>query len=90
VPVPRRLAEGLEPVYAPLEADPELARQFHEWEKSRATFNADLEAGRPEVVRRGWQRDYVKGLTPDGGRAADHQTRLQLREFTPAGPDPAP
>jgi Family of unknown function (DUF6065) len=85
VPVPRGLAEGLEPLYAPLGTNPELERDYREWERSRAAFNAALADERPEAVQRGWQRDYMKGLTPRGARAAEHQTRLQLREFRRGG-----
>lgn len=81
VPVPRGLAEALEPRYAPLSGEPELERDFREWERSRAAFNAALAQERPEAVQRGWQRDYMKGLTPRGGRVSEHQTRLALREF---------
>jgi hypothetical protein len=81
VPVPRGLADGLEPLCAPVSANPELESEYREWERSRAAFNAALAVERPDVVERGWQRDYMKGLTPTGGRASEHQTRLQLREF---------
>lgn len=81
-PIPRGLAEKLEPMYVPLDANPELSREYREWEKSRTAFNADLGRLHPEAVRRGWQRDYMKGLTPSGAQAEEHQTRLRLREFT--------
>jgi hypothetical protein len=82
VPIQRRLADELVPLYVPLASNPELAGEFHAWEQSRADFNAGLAAQKPEVVKRGWQRDYVKGVNIGGGRAEDHQTKLQLREFT--------
>jgi hypothetical protein len=84
VPVPRGLAESLEPVYAPIATNPELEREYREWERSRQRFNARLEMRQPDAVQRGWQRDYTKGLTPSGSRAEEHQTRLELREFTRA------
>jgi hypothetical protein len=84
VPIPRGLSEEMEPVYAPLDADPELAREYREWERSRAAFNADLAGQRPEAVKRGWQRDYLKGRTVAGSEAEEHQTRLHLREFADA------
>jgi hypothetical protein len=82
VPVPRGLAEGLQPCSLPLSSNPELERDYHEWERSRLQFNAALGTLRPDAVRRGWQRDYTKGLTPSGEQAQEHQTRLQLRPFT--------
>lgn len=81
VPVPRGLAEEMEPVYVPLDADPELAHEYREWEKSRSTFNADLARLNPDAVKRGWQRDYMQGRTIRGQEAQEHQTRLHLRDF---------
>jgi hypothetical protein len=90
VPIPRGLAENLEPLYAPLDTNPKLAREFHEWEQSRANFNADLASGRAEAVRRGWQRDYTHGKTVSGEQAEEHQTRLRLRDFSHAEKQPVP
>jgi hypothetical protein len=81
VPVPRGLAEQLEPVYVPLDANQELAREYREWEKSRSTFNADLARLQPDAVKRGWQRDYMQGRTISGQEVDEHQTRLHLRDF---------
>jgi hypothetical protein len=82
VPLPRGVAEQLDPVYVPLDDNPELAREYREWEKSRSTFNADLARLQPDAVKRGWQRDYMHGRTISGREAQEHQTRLHLREFT--------
>lgn len=82
VPVSRGVAEQLEPVYVPLDANPELAREYRDWEKSRSTFNADLAKLQPDAVKRGWQRDYMQGRTISGKEVHEHQTRLHLREFT--------
>jgi hypothetical protein len=82
VPVPRGLAEQLEPVYVPLDANPELARDYREWEKSRSTFNSDLARFQPDAVKRGWQRDYMQGRSIRGQEAEEHQTRLHLRDFS--------
>jgi hypothetical protein len=81
VPVPRGLAELMEPVYVPLDANQELAREYREWEKSRSTFNAELARLQPDAVKRGWQRDYMQGKTILGQEVQEHQTRLHLREF---------
>ena len=81
VPVPRGLAEGLDPIRKPLRDEPELEREYQEWLRSRAQFLEDLAAREPEAVKQAWQKDYNKGVTPLGARAAEHQTRLHLREF---------
>lgn len=88
VPIPRGLAESLQPVYLPLDANEELAQEYREWERSRNSFNTDLSRFQPDAVRRGWQRDYMKGLTPSGEQAKEHQTRLHLREFRRESDDP--
>jgi hypothetical protein len=86
VPVPRGLAEGLEPVRARLDEDPTLRAQHDTWQRERSRFLADLMGRQPEAVARGWQRDYTKGLLPDGSPAPEHQTRVRLKEFC-ARPD---
>jgi hypothetical protein len=86
VPVPRGLAEGLEPVRLPLADAPELEDGYRRWQHGRQDFLEGLGARRPDAVARGWQRDYTKGLLPDGSSAPEHQTRLLLREFTRPGP----
>jgi hypothetical protein len=84
VPMLRGLAEGLDPVWAPIDANPELRRQFQQWDQSRAALlNERLYTRDPEVLKRGWQRDYLKGEMPDGSAAPEHQTRLHLKEFHP-------
>jgi Family of unknown function (DUF6065) len=88
VPVPRGLAESLHPVRLPLGSALELKREYEQWQESRLAFNEGLERRAPEATQRGWQRDYVKGVTPSGVPAPEHQTRLQLREFTQGKPPP--
>jgi hypothetical protein len=92
VPVPRGLAESLVPVYLPLDSNPELSHDFHAWDQARRTHNARRPEAVPrsEAVQRAWQRDYVKGLTPKGVRAEEHQTKINLREFVPADVAQAP
>jgi hypothetical protein len=83
VPVPRGLAEGLEPVSLPLASRPDLLREYAVWEQKRNAFNAALAQRDPEAALRGWQRDYFKGQTAGGVAAPEHQTRLRLKEFGP-------
>jgi hypothetical protein len=90
VPVTRGLAESLEPTLAPLRSEPALADEYEQWQQSRQEFNQGLAERKPEAVKRGWQRDYVKGVTPRGVRANEHQTRLQLREFARSSDAAAP
>jgi hypothetical protein len=88
VPVPRGLAESLQPRLSRLQDNPELAAQYDKWRSQRSAFLGALTQGQPEALARSWQRDYMKGLLPDGGRAPEHQTRLRLKEFTRVASNP--
>jgi Family of unknown function (DUF6065) len=81
VPVPRGLAESLVPRRETLAANAELQAQYLAWENSRSGFLTGLGERDPDAVKRGWQKDYFQGKTPDGQPIDQHQTRLNLREF---------
>jgi hypothetical protein len=100
VPQARGLAECLVPVQTALAGNPELQRQYEEWAAGRDRFLTDLVLGKSAAMRQGWQKDYTRGLMPDGRRFVEHQTQLQLKEFiarrdsgsvnAPADMQPAP
>jgi hypothetical protein len=77
VPVQRALAESLDPVRLPMASNPEVAKQYQEWEMSRRGFLQKL----PQETGAPWQKDYFKGDAPDGTKVEGHQTRLDLKEF---------
>jgi hypothetical protein len=81
VPVPRGLIENLEPRLDRLQDHAELAELYAKWQHERSAFLSALQRRDPEAVARGWQREYMKGLRPDGSRAPGHQTRLHLKAF---------
>ena len=81
VPVPRGLAESLTPVRLPLTRDPALQKEHDAWLKAREEFIEKLQRLDPETVKRGWQRDYVHGVSTGGVKAPEHQTRIDLKEF---------
>ena len=81
VPVPRGLAEQLQPQRVPLERNKELAAEFQNWRESRNAFNQSLERLEDEAVQRGWQKDYFLGREAGGNRFDQHQTRLLIKEF---------
>ncbi len=81
VPERRFALEKFEPTILALDDDPELAADYREWHKSRGQFITDLAAREEEAVKAGWQRDYFQGKTLEGGRVAQHQTKLELRPF---------
>ncbi len=81
VPVPRGLAESLVPRRESLTNNPELKTQYDTWETSRKGFLHGLLERDPEAIKRGWQKDYFQGRTPDGKDVDSHQTRLNIKEF---------
>ena len=81
VPVPRGLAESLDPVLQPLDANPKLARAYQSWRAARFAFNDALSRRDAPTTERGWQRDYMLGLNTDGQPFADHQMKLNLQPF---------
>jgi hypothetical protein len=85
--VPRRRGEleAFEPEVRDLDEEPEVASAYRHWAESRAQFNRDLKNPESEAVKRGWQKDYVQGSTPDGIRAKEHQTKLRLKGFAEEG-----
>jgi hypothetical protein len=85
VPIPRGLSESLVPKLALLESNPELLEKYRQWEAGRKGFLAGLRSLDPETVKRGWQKDYFQGKMPEGSTFYGHQTRIDLKEFTPPG-----
>lgn len=83
VPIPRGLGETLAPRQIPMQSDPETKAQYEKWEASRKGFLEGLETRDPAAVKRGWQKDYFQGKTPEGKDFPSHQTRLDLKEFVP-------
>ena len=81
VPVPRGLAESSCPRQSRSRPNPELQAQYRAWEEGRKGFLSGLRTRDPDAVKRGWQKDYFQGKTPDGKDFDGHQTRLNVREF---------
>lgn len=81
VPVPRGLAESLVPVTTPLTKNEELHAKYRAWEASRSTFLTGLSEKDPDVVKRGWQKDYFQGKQSAGDTFDGHQTRLEMKDF---------
>jgi Family of unknown function (DUF6065) len=85
VPQRRGELEAFEPEIRELGEQPELAGAYERWAESRAKFNQDLGVPDSDAVRRGWQKDYVRGMTLGGVRAKEHQTKLKLKDFAERG-----
>jgi len=82
VPIPRGLTESLAPVIRPLATDAELQARYVEWENGRKGFLQGLNELDPEVVKRGWQKDYFQGKKTDGDTFDGHQTKLNVKDFS--------
>lgn len=81
-PVERGIVERIEPAFVPIDKDPELKAMFERWSRSRDAFHQQMREYPPERPADKWQKLYYRGLTPDGNcPLADHQSKLQLREF---------
>lgn len=84
VPQRRGELEAFRPGVRSLLRAPGLAAAHARWSLSRATFLRDLQQTGSDAQRRGWQRDYLLGVLPDGKRAPQHQTKLSLEPFEDA------
>jgi hypothetical protein len=73
--------EAFEPEIREIGEEPALASSYERWADSREKFNRDLGVPESEAVKRGWQKDYVRGMTVGGSRAKEHQTKLRLKDF---------
>jgi hypothetical protein len=93
-PIHQSLVEEVEPECFHIDADPELKRQYAEWNRSRNEFVRDRKIPGTPAASAGWQRFYHRGVFPDGEPGStEHRTRLHVRPFAdpPAIPaaDPA-
>lgn len=79
---PQRRAEleQFVPEIRDLDSDAEEAARHRSWAASRAAFLTELKVPNGNL-KETWQKHYVKGSSPDGHQAPEHQTRLKLRAF---------
>jgi hypothetical protein len=81
VPYPRGLLDELVPRFEPLSQNAELADSFRRWSTDRDEFHRRMAANDPEVLERGWQKDYFQGHDPGAEKFREHQTKLNVRPF---------
>jgi hypothetical protein len=79
-PIKRSLIEEVEPEIRTMKEDREIYEAYLAFAKSRSEFNKDLRVPGSKAHSEGWQKDYFRG-TSLGKPAAEHRTRLRLREF---------
>ncbi len=75
--VPQRRGElqQFEPVFGAIDEQPAIAGDFRAARAARRAFAAD-----PANLL-AWEKHYVRGETPRGERAPEHETRIRLRPF---------
>jgi Family of unknown function (DUF6065) len=87
LPLRRADLEAIAPELRLLSENPELQSEHMAWQESRLRFNAGLE--QPESAARAekWQKNYHRGLRPDGSDSgeSDHRTRVRLQPFRRLG-----
>lgn len=81
VPQRRGELETFRPRIRELASEPELERGWNTWQQSRERFKSEKAQPGSDAAERGYQLDYVRGTTPVGGKAREHQTRINLRPF---------
>jgi hypothetical protein len=87
-PMRRDALERMEPKFVPLDDNPDAARQFAEWSRSRDAFQEEVAKHPPRSGTDQWQKRYYRGLDMDDRPGVpDHRARLRLKPFqtdTPA------
>lgn len=81
VPQRRRELEAFRPQVRDIDSYPTIKNNYEKWSESREKFLADLEVPESEAVKQKWQKDYFRGILPDGLNPPEHQTKLKLRDF---------
>jgi hypothetical protein len=83
-PIQRHSLESVEPVLGSIGDDPELARAFADWKASRDRFITDRKNPETTAHAEKWQKNYYRGLQPDGERKGveDHRIRVRLKPFS--------
>ena len=78
-PVDYHGLDDVVPVIAPIASNAKLAAAYEDYGKQRIAFNAALAAGDKEAIKKGWQKWYMRGASPDGEtRNPIHISKLRL------------
>jgi hypothetical protein len=78
-PIPRTLLDAVTPEIRDLDSDRETEAAFAAWSAKRGQFLTDLPQTGSAAHQQGWQKDYFRGLAPDGSKPVEtHRTRVQL------------
>jgi len=80
VPVPRGLAESLDPQQSLIGTNPELEADYQTWNARRLAFIRSLPQ-QAANVKSPWEKDYFQGRSPSGDHFEGHQTQVRIKEF---------
>lgn len=85
LPQPRGMLEAFGPTFRDIHDDEETFAASQQWAERRHQLQVRKFLGRFskdfEDDKYAWERDYFKGLNPDGSHADEHQTQLRLSGF---------
>ena len=86
-PTQRDALERMNPKFVPLNDNPDAARQFAEWRRSRNSFQANVAKNPPTSGADQWQKRYYRGLDMDDKSGVpDHRAKLRLKPFVQGVP----
>jgi hypothetical protein len=86
-PTQRGALERMNPKFVPLNDNPDAARQFADWSRSRNSFQAQVAEAPPVAPADKWQKRYYRGLDMDDKAGVpDHRTKLRLKPFVQGVP----
>jgi hypothetical protein len=89
-PTQRNALERMNPKFVPLNDNPEAARQFAAWSRSRNSFQAQVTEKPPASGSDQWQKRYYRGLDMDDKPGVrDHRAKLRLKPFVQGVPGEA-
>jgi hypothetical protein len=86
-PMERELINNFHPSILDISGNPALQANFEAWTQSRTTFIDEIKGNTQLPSSKSWQKHYFNGITPTGGKAESHQTKLNVRPFENAHPD---
>lgn len=89
-PVKRGEIEHFRPMVRSIDDEPELKKAFEVWAERRNTFNKQLFEPNSQAAQEKWQKEYLQGYYPDGTKAPQHQTKVNVREFELPQQQPPP
>jgi uncharacterized protein DUF6065 len=82
VPQRRGELESFHATLGRLQDQSDVHHQFQAWEESRNNAIGAIEdPARQAAAHTAWQLHYLRGTSPGGASALEHETKLQLREF---------